>query len=172
MSPTLHLQVCFADLIWVRQYLPGRSAVLALLLWNGTANDPALQLGLQYRPTQYIFEKGERVWTTNAVPQPVNLQTLFAPYLSGPFAYYVVSHPYNSDSAPNPVRSKFRQAMLSVLTNCICIAGLSHNTAVCLPPPSLPLHKLTYFRVVGYTIQTFSHISQDSRGDGDTAVQQ
>jgi carbonic anhydrase len=69
----------------------GRSAVLALLLWNGTANDPALQLGLQYRPTQYIFEKGERVWTTNAVPQPVNLQTLFAPYLSGPFAYYVGS---------------------------------------------------------------------------------
>jgi carbonic anhydrase len=71
--------------------LTGHSAVLALLLWNGSANDPALQLGLQYRPTTYKLVEGERVWNTNQVPQSVNLQALFAPYLSGPFAYYVGS---------------------------------------------------------------------------------
>jgi len=75
----------------VLNHCAGRNAVLAVLLWNGSASDPALKLGLQYRPMNYTLVNGERVWKTNPVPQPVNIQALFAPYFSGPFAYYVVS---------------------------------------------------------------------------------
>ena len=60
-------------------------------MWNGTTPDPALEIALQYEPTEYSFDAtGERVWVTNKVPQPLNLETLFAPFLGGPFAYYMV----------------------------------------------------------------------------------
>ena len=65
--------------------------MLAILLWNGTETDPALETALQYRPQTYTTVDGERVWDTVPVPQPLDVQAIFSPYVNGPFAYYVVS---------------------------------------------------------------------------------
>ena len=65
--------------------------MLAILLWNGNETDPALETALQYRPQSYTTVDGKRVWDTVPVPQPLDLQALFSPYVYGPFAYYVVS---------------------------------------------------------------------------------
>ena len=58
----------------------------------GSTPDPGLEIALRYKPTEFTTVNAtHREWEPVDVPEPVNLQQLFAPFLAGPFANYEVS---------------------------------------------------------------------------------